>query len=152
MDEGNELVKVRFFIEPKEEHNRVQHIGLRLVVTEKIIPAGFERGMVFNLPDGTVEVALEGNKMDIQLFHKNLKENLIYWLEEKTTNKEALKQMIGNPGICITDLEYKKNLCVLDVGLYSHSLEMNQFSKGIDIFYELTAAIKDLRDTLKAQR
>ena len=65
-DAGN--TKALFYIEPKEEHNKVQHIGVRLLITEKLIHAGFTKGGVFNLPDGRVEVVLEGNKKDIEIF------------------------------------------------------------------------------------
>jgi len=154
-----EIVKARFFIEPKQEHNRVQHIGCRLVITEKMIHAHFKKGMVFNLPDGTVEVALEGNKKDIDAFYNNLKKNLITWLKEKSKNPKYLEEMIGNPGINLTDLEYKPTLRILSLDLFSHSLEMDQLNKGVDIYYELTKAIKDLgdtnkdlRDTLKSQK
>lgn len=145
-------VKARFFIEPKEAHNRVQHIGLRLAITEKLIRAGFTKGMVFNLPDGTVEVALEGKTTDVELFYNDVKANLVSWLESRTNDKALLKRMIGNPGISFTALEYKPNLRILDLSLFSHSLEMDQFSKGVDAFYELKGAILDLRATLRHQR
>lgn len=141
---GKEIVRALFYIEPKEEHNRVQHIGCRLILTEKMIHAGFTKGGVFNLPDGRVEVVLEGDKTDIETFHQQVHENLVKWLEEKSTNKERLKSMIGNPGITVSGLEIKNSLMVLDIGLYSHSLEMGQLEKGVDVYYELKEAITGL--------
>ena len=108
--------------------------------------------MVFNLPDGTVEVALESSKKDIDAFYNDLKKNLITWLKEKSKNPKYLEKMVGNPGINFTDLEYKPTLRILSLDLFSHSLEMDQLNKGVDIYYELTKAIKDLRDTLKSQK
>ncbi|MEW5995974.1 MAG: acylphosphatase [Candidatus Micrarchaeota archaeon] len=138
-----ETVQALFYIEPKTQHNRVQHIGCRLVLTEKMIHAGFKKGWVFNLPDGRVEVLIEGNRKDIETFYSEVKENLVRWLEEKTDNKERLRQMIGNPGIAVSTLELKSGLLVLDVGLFSHSLEMNQLEKGVDVYYNLMQAIRE---------
>jgi acylphosphatase len=153
MAEGESMVRARFFIEPKEEHNRVQHIGCRLAITEQMLQAGFTKGMVFNLPDGTVEIALEGAAKDIEAFHASVSEHLVSWLEHRTPDKEYLKKMIGNPGITVSKIEYKPTLRVLDIGLFSHSLEMDQLGKGVDIYYELTDAIKglnhDLSDAVK---
>ncbi len=138
-----DVVQALFYIEPKTPHNRVQHIGCRLVLTEKLIHAGFTRGGVFNLPDGRVEVLIEGSKRDIETFYQEAKENLVRWLEEKTDNKERLKQMIGNPGITLSALEFKSGLLILDVGLFSHSLEMNQLEKGVDVYYTLMQAFRE---------
>jgi acylphosphatase len=137
-------VKALFYIEPKEERNRVQHIGCRLLIAEKLIHAGFTKGGAFNLPDGRVEVVLEGEKKDIELFHAEIQRNIVELLIARAQDKERLKKMIGNPGIRVSQLEYKDNLRVLDIGLYSHSLEMAQLEKGVDVYYDLTDAIKKL--------
>lgn len=140
---NEETVQALFYIEPKTPRNRVQHIGCRLVLTERLIHAGFTKGGVFNLPDGRVEVLMEGNRRDVETFYQEVKENLVRWLEEKTGNKERLKQMIGNPGISVSGLEFKSGLLILDVGLFSHSLEMNQLEKGVDVYYTLAQAIRE---------
>jgi acylphosphatase len=140
---NEETVQALFYIEPKTLHNRVQHIGCRLVLTEKLIHAGFTKGGVFNLPDGRVEVLIEGNRRDVETFYNEVKENLVRWLEEKTDNKERLKQMIGNPGITVSALEFKSGLLILDAGLFSHSLEMNQLEKGVDVYYTLMQAMRE---------
>ena len=137
-------VKAVFYIEPKQAHNQVQHIGCRLLIAEKLIHAGFTKGGAFNLPDGRVEVVLEGEKKDIELFHADIQKHLIDLLEARAQDKEKLRKMIGNPGIVISKLEYKENLRVLDIGLYSHSLEMAQLEKGVDVYYDLTDAIRKL--------
>lgn len=139
-----DTIRALFYIEPKEAHNRVQHIGCRLLLTEKLIHAGFTKGGVFNLPDGRVEVVLEGNEKDVNLFYRTVCTNLIKWLEEKAKNKKRLHQMIGNPGIVFSPLETKNSIRVLDIDLFSHSLEMNQLEKGVDVYYDLTDAIKQL--------
>jgi len=56
---------------------------------------------------------------------------------------EKLKEMIGNPGITVSGLEYKTNLRVLDIGLFSHSLELNQLEKGVDVYYNLIQVIRN---------
>ncbi|MCX6768627.1 MAG: acylphosphatase [Candidatus Micrarchaeota archaeon] len=140
---NEETIQALFYIEPKTPRNRVQHIGCRLVLTEKLIHAGFTKGGVFNLPDGRVEVIMEGNRRDVETFYQEVKENLVTWLEEKTDNKERLKQMIGNPGIAVSSLEFKSGLLILDVGLFSHSLEMNQLEKGVDVYYTLMQAFRE---------
>jgi acylphosphatase len=144
-------VKALFYIEPKEEHNQVQHIGCRLLIAEKLIHAGFTKGGAFNLPDGRVEVVLEGKKKDIETFHNEIQKDIVELLESRAQDKERLKKMIGNPGIRVSQLEFKENLRVLDIGLYSHSLEMAQLEKGVDVYYDLTDAIRKLT-TLIDQR
>ena len=141
-------VKALFYIQPKEAHNRVQNIGCRLLITEKLIHSGFKKGGVFNLPDGRVEVILEGDKKDIELFYEDVKIHLVEWLNERTENKERLKKLIGNPGIRISELEFDESLRVLDIGLYSHSLEMGQLEKGVDVYYDLMVAINKLSSVL----
>ena len=144
-------MKALFYIEPKEAHNQVQHIGCRLLIAEKLIHAGFTKGGAFNLPDGRVEVVLEGKKKDIETFHAEIQADIVELLESRAQDKERLKRMIGNPGIRVSALEYKDNLRVLDIGLYSHSLEMAQLEKGVDVYYDLTDAIRKLT-TLIDQR
>ncbi len=143
----DEIIKARFFIEPKGKNSRVQHIGCRLVLTEKMIHAGFKKGSVFNMPEGTVEVAIEGPKKDIIAFHSKVQKNLVEWLTESAKDKEYLKMMLGNPGLVVTELSFSENLQVLDVGLYSHSLEMSQLEKGVDVYYELVSEIRKGKDS-----
>lgn len=141
---AEEIVRALFYIEPKEAHNRVQHIGCRLILTEKMIHAGFTKGGVFNLPDGRVEVLLEGERKDIETFHEDVQRNLVRWLEQKTDNKERLNALIGNPGITVSSLEIKSGLRILNIDLFSHSLELGQLEKGIDAYYDLRDAITKL--------
>ncbi len=143
-EEESKCVKALFYIEPKEAHNRVQHIGCRLLIAEKLIHAGFARGGAFNLPDGRVEVVLEGKKKDIEAFYLDIQQHIVELLESRAHDKDRLRRMIGNPGITLSKLEYKDNLLVLDIGLYNHSLEMAQLEKGVDVYYDLTDAIKKL--------
>ena len=140
-------MKAFFFI----EGNNVQHIGCRLTVTTKLIHAGFKKGGAFNLPDGRVEVVLEGSKDDITNAHREIKENLIPWLEERNREIEEIKHLMGNPhpNITITDLTFNDNLLVLDIGLFGHSLTFDQIYKGVDIYTELLKVIASLNNTLK---
>ncbi|MEA3254352.1 MAG: acylphosphatase [Candidatus Altiarchaeota archaeon] len=54
----------------------VQHVGCRLRVTSALIHAGFTKGGAFNLPDGRVEVVLEGDREDIEKAHREISEHL----------------------------------------------------------------------------
>lgn len=105
---ADKTVKAVFYIEPREEHNRVQHIGCRLVITEKLLHAHFQKGGVFNLPDGRVQVILEGREENVRSFYEDVRRNLVGWLEEKSSDRGRLKKMIGNPGIVCSGLEIKK--------------------------------------------
>jgi len=137
--------KALFYISGKN----VQHIGLRLIITTEMIHRGFEKGGAFNLPDGRVEVVLEGEKDDIINFHKDIQENLIRILESKAEDKEELMRKIGNPGIKVEELDFRPDLLVLDIGLFSHSLTFDQVYKGVDVFKELTEANRELTTALK---
>jgi len=139
--------KALFYISGKS----VQHIGLQLIVTTEMIHRGFTNGGAFNLPDGRVEVVLEGKKDDIIDFHKHISENLISILESKTTDKEELIRRIDNPGIKVEELEFRDDLLVLDIGLFSHSLTFDQIYKGVDVYKELRNAINKLNKTLSGK-
>ncbi len=134
MPEEEKDVKALFYIAPKEKHVRVQNIGCRMLIAEKLIHAGFKKGGAFNLPDGRVEVVLEGKQKDIELFYTDITKNLVEWLIERADNKETVKRMIGNPGIGYSKLEFTDAILVLDIGLYSHSLELGQLQKGVTFF------------------
>ncbi len=139
--------KALFYIEGKE----VQHVGCRLTVTKKLIYADFKKGGAFNLPDGRVEVVLEGDEDRIKCMHEEIRENLINWLEQSAMGREELKRRIGNPhpSITVSDLEFKEDLLVLDISLFSHTLTFDQIYKGVDVYKELIGVIKNLNETLK---
>ena len=143
MPEEEKETRALFYIEPKEKHVRVQNIGCRMLITEKLIHAGFKKGGAFNLPDGRVEVVLEGKQKDIELFYNEVTKHLVEWLVERADDKETLKRMIGNPGIGYSKLEFRDAILVLDIGLYSHSLELGQLQKGVDAYINMTKAIKE---------
>lgn len=78
------------------------------------------------MPDGRVEVVLEGRKEDIERVHKDISDNLISWLKKDADDVNKLVEKIGNPGIKVSDLEYDEDILVLDIGLFSHSLTFDQ--------------------------
>ena len=80
--------KALFYIEGKE----VQHAGLRLLLTKKMIQAGFTKGGAFNMPDGRVEVVLEDTLQKIEAFHSEIRLGLKNWLE---LAKEDAKTAMG---------------------------------------------------------
>ncbi|MFQ5888264.1 MAG: acylphosphatase, partial [Candidatus Hydrothermarchaeales archaeon] len=128
-----------------------------------LIEFGFEKGAVFNLPDGRVEVLLGGPKEKIKEFHNIVLENFIHWAKAKAKDHEALKKQIGNPGIRFSELDFNEDLLVHKLATYGHSLTFDQIYKGVDIYknlvagynkqinvqQELTQAIKELRESLE---
>lgn len=140
------MTKALFYIEGKTVP--VQHEGVRLIITKRLIHMGFIKGGAFNMPDGRVEVVLEGDKQKLVEAHQEIKENLLEWLLQASQDREKLKEKIGNPGVKISELEFNENLLVLDIGLYSHSLTFDQIYKGVSVYKELSGAIADLRNTL----
>lgn len=142
------MEKAYFFISGKN----VQHVGCRLVVTKELIHANFKKGGAFNMPDGRVEVVLEGTREQIGAMRNNIAENLEGWLEVHTDGKDYLtKKMfkeIQNPGITVSEPEFDKDLLVLDIGLFSHALTFDQIYKGFDVYKDLKDAIKGLTKEL----
>ncbi len=131
---------------------KAQHEGNRLLMTSKMIEHGFEKGAVFNLPDGRVEVLLEGSKDSIDEFHNLAKKDFIAWVKSKAINHEAVKKQIGNPGIRFSELDYNEDLLVHKLEIYGHSLTFDQIYKGVDVYKDLTQAIVELRETLQELR
>jgi len=138
--------KALFYISGRQ----AQHIGCRLTVTTEMIHAGFLRGGAFNLPDGRVEVVLEGRRQDIESFHARMDGGgLAELIIQRANDQKAVRKLIGNPGLIVNPLEYRDDIIVLDIGLFSHSLTFDQIYKGVDVYRDLTAAIKDLRQEIK---
>jgi len=137
--------KAFFYVTGKE----VQHVGCRLRLTSALIHAGFKKGGAFNLPDGRVEVVLQGEEEQIKKVHKEISDNLVEWLIKEADDREALKKKIGNPGIKVLPIEYNEDILVLDIGLFSHSLTFDQIYKGVDVYKDLATAINQLNETLK---
>lgn len=144
MKESTSHQKALFYISGKN----VQHIGLHLIITTEMIHSGFTKGGAFNLPDGRVEVVLGGKKEDIVSFHKRISNDLIDILKSKAKDKEELIRKIGNPEIKVEEVEFRDDLLVLDIGLFSHSLTFDQVYKGVDVYTELTNVLKELNKTL----
>ncbi len=141
------MPKALFYIEGKN----VQHIGCRLIVTKQLIHTGLTKGGAFNLPDGRVEIVLEGSEDQLKNAHNYIKDNLIEWIKQSANEREELKRLIGNPkpDVKISELEFNDSLLVLDIGLFSHSLTFDQIYKGIDVYKDLTKSILLLNQTLK---
>ncbi|MFH1224629.1 MAG: hypothetical protein V1676_02385 [Candidatus Diapherotrites archaeon] len=136
------MAKALFYIEGKNVP--VQHTGCRIIITKELIHMGFTKGGAFNLPDGRVEVVLEGDRERLIETHKAIKENLYSWLINASENKEGLKKKLGNPGVKVSKLEFNGSLLVLDIGLFSHSLTFDQIYKGVDVYKELVNACREL--------
>ena len=140
--------KALFYITAKN----VQHVGCRLKVTSKLIHDGFKKGGAFNMPDGRVEVVLEGEEEEIERAHRDISENLVDWLIKDADDVDKVVERIDNPGIKVSDLEYNDDILVLDIGLFSHSLTFDQIYKGVDVYKGVKEAITGLNETLKEMR
>ncbi|MBL7160588.1 MAG: acylphosphatase [Candidatus Aenigmarchaeota archaeon] len=138
------MSKVVFYL----SGTKAQHEGNRLLLASKMIEFGFEKGAVFNLPDGRVEVLLEGERERIEKFHTTAKNDFTSWVMAKTEEHNAVKEQIGNPGIMFSDLDFNDDLLVHKLEIYGHSLTFDQIHKGVDVYKELTQAIRELRGEL----
>ncbi|MFH0862736.1 MAG: acylphosphatase [Candidatus Altiarchaeota archaeon] len=99
--------KALFYISGKQ----AQHIGCRLTVTAEMIHAGFLRGGAFNLPDGRVEVVLEGRRQDIESFHERMDGGgLAELIIQRANDQDAVRKLIGNPGLIVYPLEYRDDI------------------------------------------
>lgn len=126
-----------------------QHEGNRLLMSSKMIEHGFEKGAAFNLPDGRVEILLEGPADKIKEFHRIAKRDFLVWVKTKVMNRKTMEKQIGNPGIKFSELDFDNDLLVHKLEIYGHSLTFDQIYKGVDVYKDLTQAIKDLRKTMK---
>ena len=132
------MTKAVFYLSGPKAH----HEGNRLLMASKMIEHGFEKGAVFNLPDGRVEVLLEGPKEKIQDFHRTSKRDFTAWVKAKVKDHKEVKKQIGNPGIRFSDLDLNNDLLVHKLEIYGHSLSFDQIYKGVDVY-------KDLRDQMR---
>ena len=117
--------------------SKAQHEGNRLLMASKMIEHGFEKGAVFNLPDGRVEVLIEGSRDRIETFHSLAKEDFTAWVKSKATDHETVEKQIGNPGIKFSDLDYDEDLLIHKLEIYGHSLTFDQIYKGVDVYKNL---------------
>ena len=126
---------------------KAQHEGNRLLLSSKMIEFGFEKGSVYNLPGGRVQVLLEGHRDKIEEFYKITKRDFFDWVKAKAKDDKAVKEQIGNPGIRFTELDFDEDLLVHRLEVYGHSLTFDQIYKGVDVFKELNKTNKKLNET-----
>ncbi len=110
-------------------------------MTSKMIEFGFEKGAVFNLPDGRVEVLIEGGKDKVEEFYKTAKRDFIAWVNVKAKDHGAIKEQIGNPGIRFSALDINNDLLVHTLEIYGHSLTFDQIHKGVNVYKQLNTTI-----------
>src|SRR3989338_8258166 len=96
------MAKAVFYIRDK-----VQEVGYRVFVMERILESSF-RGGVVNTPDGGLKIILEGRKKDIIAFGERL--------------RKEMPELAENPVFTGP---------VPDEIRLSHALEMNQFGKAV---------------------
>ena len=103
------MAKAVFYIKDK-----VQEVGYRVFVMERILESSLKGGVV-NALDGNVKVILEGKEEDTIAFGARL-------------NKE-MPELAENP--VFIGPEFDDSLEIPDEIRVAHSLEMNQFGKAI---------------------
>ena len=103
------MAKAVFYIRDK-----VQEVGYRVFVMERILESSF-RGGVVNTPDGGLKIILEGRKKDIIACGERL--------------RKEMPELAENP--VFTGPEFDESLEVPDEIRLSHALEMNQFGKAV---------------------
>ncbi|MBD3261202.1 MAG: hypothetical protein GF334_05885 [Candidatus Altiarchaeales archaeon] len=146
------MVKAVFYLKGKN----AQHEGNRLLMASKMIEHGFEKGAVFNLPDGRVEVLMEGPKEKIVQFHSMASRDFESWVKAKAKDHKTVKEQIGNPGVKFTSPEFDDDLLVHKLEIYGHSLTFDQIYKGVDVYKDLkeqmrenSGVYKDLKTQMK---
>ncbi|MFQ5974789.1 MAG: acylphosphatase [Candidatus Hydrothermarchaeales archaeon] len=123
------MTKARFYIKDK-----VQDVGYRSFVMQKILESPLKKGIAKNLPDDRVEVLLDGNKKDIERLVDALK-------KEKP-------ELAENP--TMSEIDYKVEITVPEVMRASQSLVLEQFGKGIVVLDAMPERIaKELKKVLK---
>ena len=103
------MAKAIFYIKDK-----VQEVGYRVFVMERILESNFKGGVV-NTPDRGLKIILEGRKKDIIAFGERL--------------RKEMPELAENP--VFTGPEFDESLEVPDEIRLSHALEMNQFGKAV---------------------
>ena len=103
------MAKAVFYIKDK-----VQEVGYRVFVMERILESSLKGGVV-NALDGNVKVILEGKEEDIIAFGERL--------------KKEMPELAENP--VFIGPEFDDSLEIPDEIRVAHSLEMNQFGKAI---------------------
>lgn len=114
--------KFRFFIK-----DNVQDVGCRGFVIAEMLNYGFERATAINLPDGRVEVRIDGEESDVKDFIENL--------------KEKLRLKYPNPLVEIRGVEATADLYVPDIMHSSQAHLLVQFDKAIDVLKGLPKEI-----------
>ena len=77
---------------------KAQHEGNRLLMASKMIEFGFEKGSVYNLPGGRVQVLLEGHRDKIEEFYKITKRDFFDWVKAKAKDNKAYERTDWKPG------------------------------------------------------
>ncbi|MDI6860031.1 MAG: acylphosphatase [Methanocellales archaeon] len=121
------MTKARFYISDK-----VQEVGYRPLIMEKILNSDLE-GTAKNLPDGRVEVLLEGEKEKIEAFFEEIK-------KEKPEHAE-------NP--TFSKLTFDETLFVPKAMRSSQALMLGQLGKGVDVLIMVGDDIKSMGDDIK---
>ncbi|MFQ6052302.1 MAG: acylphosphatase, partial [Candidatus Hydrothermarchaeota archaeon] len=112
-------MKARFYISSE----KVQEVGYRAFIASKILESNLE-GVARNLPDGRVEVLLEGEEKDISRFLDLIKEK--------------------------PDLEFDESLDVPKVMRTSQALILDQLGKEVVYLSGIDEKMEKMRKEMKA--
>jgi len=103
------MAKARFYIKDK-----AQDVGYRAFILVNIFNFGLN-GAPRNLPDGRVEVIVEGERVNIEALHETLKKEKPEIIEKSS----------------ITELEFNEDLIVPERMEAVHAFTLEQLSRGI---------------------
>lgn len=125
-------MKASFLIRSKEP-DIITEKGLRVFVMERLLNSSFEKGIVSNIDDKTVEVQIEGDKEQIIKFKEKLEKDVI--------------AKFGNPVITFSDIQEITN-DIPNLMKSSQALMVGQLQKGISVQLDILAALKNLPQEL----
>ncbi len=110
--------------------DKLQDMGYRPFIIQKILDSDLE-GTARNLPDGRIEVLLEGKKKSIQKFVEMLK-------KEKP-------ELAENPAV--SEIEFNQNITVPKVMRVSQAMVLEQISKGVGVLADTKNSLTDIKNS-----
>ncbi len=117
-----------------KDPNTIMEKGIRAFVTERLLNSSFEKGTALNINDQTVEVRIDGDRIEIEKFRKEL--------------ENALREKLQNPTIHFTELREEPPIDIPPIMRSSQALLVGQLEKGIDVQLKILDALKEMNHDL----
>lgn len=135
------MVKARFYISNKLA---VQDVGLRVIAVSTMMEMQFKNGTAINLPDGRVEVLVEGKEEKIKKLQNKILERLKLQLKE--LGYEEQMQETKNP--TCSEITFGIDEDIPKLMESSQQLVLDQIGKGVIYLRKLETLPKDIADAL----